>query len=432
MPRRRRGLSLPLVAMPWAQLKPPGNGDVRGRGGFVPAVTVPFPGLYGRDGILPARKVLRLSGKGLWEQLRDFPTLLWLSPRLGLDTEMGMELLCLLGVLASFGALLFEPLRDSLLFALLRVLYLSLYQPRIRPPEPFALAAGAGGFVRRSSALTYHYETQCIPTPGAWFAHQLPVWFQKFSVVATYVIEIAVPLLFFAPIRRLRLFAFYSQVLLQVLIILTGNYNFFNMLTIVLAFSLLDEEHVGRWLGRSKRRHTSRMCSERCPLALSLPGLSGHGSHPSVQRCACVRGCFWKLWATLQWAIFATATVGMFAISLVPFTYIDYESNGKLWPGIHQMFNAVERFQVVNSYGLFRRMTGVGGRPEVVLEGSYDKQTWTEVEFMYKIPAGANAVSPAVIRLVQVDESRYPFSAQPPVYIRAQLYKYWFTGSAEG
>lgn len=61
-------------------------------------------------------------------------------------------------------------------------------------------------------ALTYHYETQCIPTPGAWFAHQLPVWFQKFSVVATYVIEIAIPLLFFAPIRRLRLFAFYSQV----------------------------------------------------------------------------------------------------------------------------------------------------------------------------------------------------------------------------
>lgn len=145
-------------------------------------------------------------------------------------------------------------------------------------------------------ALTYHYETQCIPTPGAWFAHQLPVWFQKFSVVATYVIEIAVPVLFFAPVRRLRLFAFYCQVrgqsrdpcpapaavglswaggqeppstappqhclrspqvLLQLLIILTGNYNFFNALTIVLAFSLLDEEHVGRWLGRTRRRHSS-------------------------------------------------------------------------------------------------------------------------------------------------------------------------------
>ncbi|NWH19002.1 LMF2 factor, partial [Grus americana] len=368
------------------------------------------------------------------------------------------------------------------------------------------------------TALTYHYETQCIPTPGAWFAHQLPVWFQKFSVVATYVIEIAVPLLFFAPIRRLRLFAFYSQVLLQVLIILTGNYNFFNVLTIVLAFSLLDEEHVGRWLGRSKRRHTSTWPPSLRSVLSTLMELSTYGFllYWSVQffgleinwekrlleskvaftyhefttwlravtlplvglgflslsweilsavyRCACVRGCFWKLWAALQWAVFTTATVGVFAVSLVPFTYIDYESNGKLWPGIHQMFNAVERFQVVNSYGLFRRMTGVGGRPEVVLEGSYDKQTWTEIEFMYKpgnvstappmiIPhqprldwqmcpsargwgcpssRGADAVSPAVIRLVQVDESRYPFSAQPPVYVRAQLYKYWFTGSAEG
>lgn len=28
------------------------------------------------------------------------------------------------------------------------------------------------------TALNYHYETQCIPTPLAWFVHQLPEWFQ--------------------------------------------------------------------------------------------------------------------------------------------------------------------------------------------------------------------------------------------------------------
>lgn len=33
-------------------------------------------------------------------------------------------------------------------------------------------------------------------------------------MVATYVIEIAIPPLFFAPLRRLRLFAFYCQVCL--------------------------------------------------------------------------------------------------------------------------------------------------------------------------------------------------------------------------
>lgn len=34
------------------------------------------------------------------------------------------------------------------------------------------------------------------------------------------------------------------QVLLQVLIILTGNYNFFNLLTLVLTTALLDDKHL--------------------------------------------------------------------------------------------------------------------------------------------------------------------------------------------
>ncbi len=34
---------------------------------------------------------------------------------------------------------------------------------------------------------------------------------------------------------------FVAQVFLQVLIIITGNYNFFNLLTITLCFSLVDD-----------------------------------------------------------------------------------------------------------------------------------------------------------------------------------------------
>ena len=33
---------------------------------------------------------------------------------------------------------------------------------------------------------------------------------------------------------------------------------------------------------------------------------------------------------------------------------------------------------------LFRRMTGVGGRPEVVIEIANAKGEWQEVEFLYK------------------------------------------------
>lgn len=41
------------------------------------------------------------------------------------------------------------------------------------------------------------------------------------------------------------------QVLLQVLIILSGNYNFFNLLTLVLCVSLLDDQHVNFWLRKA-------------------------------------------------------------------------------------------------------------------------------------------------------------------------------------
>jgi len=57
-----------------------------------------------------------------------------------------------------------------------------------------------------------HTYSQCIPTPMAWYAHQLPEWFQKLCVIGTYFIEIAAPVLFFLPVRSLRLLGFWSQV----------------------------------------------------------------------------------------------------------------------------------------------------------------------------------------------------------------------------
>lgn len=92
------------------------------------------------------------------------------------------------------------------------------------------------------SALNWHYESQCIPTPVAWYFQKLPVWFHRLSVVMTYVIEIGIPFLAFAPVRILRVFVYCSEVFLQLLILLTGNYNFFNLLTIVLCISLLDDK----------------------------------------------------------------------------------------------------------------------------------------------------------------------------------------------
>lgn len=43
-----------------------------------------------------------------------------------------------------------------------------------------------------------------------------------------------------------------------------------------------------------------------------------------------------------------------------------------------------------------------------------------------------NLSSPAtVIRLVQNHVAKYPFHEQPPTYLRAQRYKYWFSKPGE-
>jgi hypothetical protein len=85
---------------------------------------------------------------------------------------------------------------------------------------------------RNLTALSYHYETQPLPTPIAWYAHQLPMLVQKISTLGVFVVELIVPFLFFAP-RRLRLVGAWMTIALQLMIAVTGNYTFFNLLTIL-------------------------------------------------------------------------------------------------------------------------------------------------------------------------------------------------------
>ena len=91
------------------------------------------------------------------------------------------------------------------------------------------------------TALHYHYATQCIPTPLSWYAHQLPNFIQKFSVLGTLLIEIPGAFLIIAPWREARVCAAYLNILLMLVILLTGNYTFFNVLTAALCLPLLEE-----------------------------------------------------------------------------------------------------------------------------------------------------------------------------------------------
>ena len=100
---------------------------------------------------------------------------------------------------------------------------------------------------RNLTALTFHYETQPLPTWVGWYAQQLPASVQKLSTALMFGIEVFLPFLIFGP-RRLRHLACMAFIALQVCIFLTGNYCFFNLLTIALCLLLLDDAAIKNFM----------------------------------------------------------------------------------------------------------------------------------------------------------------------------------------
>lgn len=65
------------------------------------------------------------------------------------------------------------------------------------------------------TACHYHFATQCIPTPLAWYFHNLPGILLKLMVALTLYFEIPASFLILGPWKWLRLFAAGVQIFLQ-------------------------------------------------------------------------------------------------------------------------------------------------------------------------------------------------------------------------
>src|SRR6202020_3039827 len=90
------------------------------------------------------------------------------------------------------------------------------------------------------SALSYHFFTQPLPTPLAWYAAHFSPSVLKVATAGLFVVELVLPFLIFCP-RRLRFCAAFGILLLQSCILLTGNYNWFNLQTMLLCLLLFDD-----------------------------------------------------------------------------------------------------------------------------------------------------------------------------------------------
>ena len=213
------------------------------------------------------------------------------------------------------------------------------------------------------TALTYHYWTQPIPAWTSWYAHHLPDWLHSASVGGMFFIELIVPFAILVPPRfcRVRVAACGLLCLLQVVIGATGNYGFFGPLTIVLCLTLLDDTVVGRIL----------------PQRLTSDG--------AVQPERAREPRPWRLAVgavALVIAVMSAATLWREATYTRPHPIAD------------GLLTWVSPTRSINGYGLFRTMTTT--RPEIIVEGSLDEETWIEYAFRWK--PGELARRPAFVQ----------------------------------
>jgi predicted DCC family thiol-disulfide oxidoreductase YuxK len=277
------------------------------------------------------------------------------------------------------------------------------------------------------TALDYHYWTQPLPTPIAWWADKHPEWFKKFSVAFCLIVEIIVPFFICAP-RRLRLLAAALIVSLQIAIALTGNYCFFNLITIALCILLIDDV-----VWRRQR---------------DIPGKWAVKSRDFFCRLS------------------SFAAVAVLIITFPLNVWLNYTAirPDAAWPeSLAALYIYVEPFRIANGYGLFRVMTKE--RPEIQVEGSADGIDWAVYDFKWK-PGNVNRApgwcaphqprldwqmwfaalggrredswfANFALRLLQNEPvvthllDHNPFASKAPRYIRARLFKYEFTTEEE-
>lgn len=429
---------------------------------------VQLEGLIGAEGIVPAADLLERAaayfaerGQTAWSEL---PSLTWLIGA----SDGALLAICGLGV--ACGALLVAGLVPRAALFAAWILYLSLlsvgspflsfqwdillleaslvglfYAPSGWRPRP---AGGEGeppvagvwlmrlllfklmlmsGAVKLTSgdptwqdltALDYHYWTQPIPHPLAWYAHNAPDWTRSLGVLGNHFAELFAPwLILFSP-RGWRLFAWAVGVVLimavgvgdlgplhvlgagaltvalgwpdrrrsrwpaaavfiglLISIAGTGNYGFFHLLTFALVLTLLHDDDVARAIGALRRWR---------PLA-RLPAPTAEGGP------APARWLRWTAWAGA--AVILPLSASQVGLRLGGGALRAWERGDAELSAVQRLaWSAGERARAlldpvrplhsVNGYGLFARMTTT--RYELIVEGTADGRDWRAYRFHYK------------------------------------------------
>jgi hypothetical protein len=314
---------------------------------------------------------------------------------------------------------------------------------------------------RNLTAMYEYYQNGPLPTWIGWYVQHLPHWFHKATAGATLGMELVLVWMAFLP-RRWRIACFFIVTAWQIGVIATANYTFLNYLVLALAFLLLDDGFLGRFVParwreelitedtEEKREHggvvadSSVTTKEEAEVALSLLARTE------------VREFRWP-------GLVYSMGVGVAAIAL---TWVFYATTVELvamfWheaPLPVEPVRALEPFRIANQYGLFAVMTP--HRYEIEFQGSNDGKNWVAYPFCYKpqdvrerpgiyapyqprfdwnlwfASLGSWLQNPMVPRteelLLHGDRdvlglfAGNPFPDAPPKYVRAVIWQYWFS-----
>jgi len=291
----------------------------------------------------------------------------------------------------------------------------------------FRLEFGAGLIKMRGdpcwrdlTCLYSHHETQPMPNPLSWYFHRLPRALHRVEVLGNHFAQLVVPVFLFAP-QPIATVAGLIIVATQAWLVLSGNFSWLNVITIVLAFAAFDDAALGR------------------ALPIARPALETSLPHE---------------------VLVILVTVLVVALSYRPAKNL--LSSGQL------MNSSFDPLHLVNTYGAFGSVTK--RRFEVVIEGTLDPEPtsaseWREYEFKAKpgdvrrrppqyapyhlrldwlmwfaafsSPRYHEWFMPLLAKLLEGDRAilrllaRDPFAGERPRVVRAQLWLYGFTTSAE-
>ena len=238
----------------------------------------------------------------------------------------------------------------------------------------FRISIGAGLIKIRGSScwtnktcLWYHFETQPIPSPLSFIFHFLDKSILTRAVDLDLIVQVYTCWLVLVPsiynhvvLTTFRRLGGFLQVAFMINIMLSGNFSFLNVLTIIPALACLDDACWPNWLFQWVCMHTS---SDDSPL-----DTNEELTHSTNNR-------YYIIPTTRVIHVLLLLTIGKLSVPVV--------TNLLQWGNARQQMNAsFDRFRLVNTYGAFGSVGET--RYEPIISISNNGIEWTELELPCK------------------------------------------------